>query len=555
MRLVGLLLSLLVVLLSTPSWAVNRLAIATPSALFNRPFDTTTYGIGELVANSTTAANVVPMSWNIVSLPKNGVFIRRVNIRKQSLGVVTPNFRLHLFTTSPTVTNGDNGAYASTSVGWFCDMDVNMYTTDPFNDANAGIGVPNNGAECAVVPTANTIYGLLEARGAYVPQSGELFTVTLEVYGPGASGGGTPATPSWVMSGAALDYDFVNQQYWYSGRDTSNLMTTTRASVGYAQNSAGLLLLFASGLPRITDKGLLVEEGRTNLALWSRDMTNAAWTATDMTVAQTATGADGTLNAASTLTSTATNSTVLQSVTAGAAFYTYSVWLKRLSGTGLVQFTVDNGTTWTTAVLTSSYQQFQVPKSAANPVFGIRIVTSGDSVAADFNQTEAGSFATSPIVTTTVSVARAADVITLPASTPLVTTPISMYAAVNIPQTNGVLNWRVLEITDAATSAHIRNNAATTWIGVLSAGTVNGTTVTTGRHKLAARQALNDLNISVDGSISTAITSAANMITFVRIEVGNTQTASPRQLNGYMERMAIYNSALSDKSLRALTSP
>ncbi len=554
MRLVGLLLSLLVVLLSTPSWAVQRLAIATPSALFNRPFDTTTYASGELVANSTTAANVVPMSWNIVTPPKGGAFIRRVNIRKQSLGVVAPNFRLHLFTTSPTVTNGDNGTYASTSVGWFCDMDVNMYTTDPFSDANAGIGVPNNGSECAVLPTANTIYGLLEARGAYVPQSGELFTVTLEVYGPGASGGGIPATPSWVMSGAALDYDFVNQQYWYSGRDTSGLMITTRASVGYAQNSAGLLISFATGIPRITDKGLLVEETRTNSAIQSRAMTNVAWTASNMTVATDAIGADGVPNTGTTLTAGAANATVLQAITIGSAAYTYSVWLKRITGTGNVDITIDNGTTWTTKTLTTAWTQFSVTQTLANPTIGIRLVTSGDSIAADFNQMEAGSFATSPIVTVAAAVARAADVITLPASTPLVTTPISMYSAVNIPQTNGAINWRVLEITDAATSAHIRNNASTTWIGVLSAGTVNGPAITTGRHKLAARQSLNDLNISVDGAIGT-VTAAANMITFVRIEVGNTQTASPRQLNGYMERMAIYNSALSDVALRALTRP
>ncbi len=360
------------------------------------------------------------------------------------------------------------------------------------------------------------------------------------------------------MSGASLDFDFANQQYWYSGRDTSNLLTTTRASVGYAQDSTGLLILFATGIPRITNKGLLVEESRTNLALWSRDMTNAAWTASNMTVAQTATGADGTLNAASTLTATGANATVLQSITASIAFYTYSVWLKRVSGTGNVDITVDNGTTWTTQTLTTSYQQFQVPKNAANPVIGIRLVTSGDSVAADFSQTEAGSFATSPVVTTTVSVARAADVITLPSSTTLLSTPLSLYAAVNVPQVNSVIPWRAVEAVDIATgTANIRNNTSGgVWSGNLNAGIVNGPVVTTGRHKAASRNALNDVNIAVDGVLSTAVTSAANLTTNItKIEVGNSQSASPRQLNGYVERIAAWNSGLSDATIKFLSTP
>lgn len=363
----------------------------------------------------------------------------------------------------------------------------------------------------------------------------------------------TLSAPAWAFPGALMDFNFANGSYWYSGRNTGNLLATTRASVGYAQNSGGLLISFGTGVPRITDKGLLIEETRTNSAIQSRVMTNVAWTASNMTVATTATGADGVANTGTTLTSTAGNGTVLQSITLASAAYTYSVWLKRISGSGNVDITVDNGTTWTTQTLTTAYQQFQVTKTAANPIIGIRLVTSGDSVAADFNQLEAGSFATTPITTTTIAVARAADVITLNSFTGLVSSPLSLYTAVNIPQTNGAINWRAIEVTDGSATAQIRNNGGTTWIGVLNAGTVNGTAVTTGRHKIATRQSLNDLDIAVDGTLSVAITSAADMGTITRIDLGNTQTASPRQLNGYLERMAIWNYGVSNGVLSALS--
>lgn len=170
--------------LMAPAWAAQDLVIATPTVSFTRPTDTNAYTIGDLVANDTSAALVTPMSWSVVALQRDGAYIRRARIKKTTTGVTAPNFRLHLFTTSPTVTNGDNGAYSSISTGWFCDIDVNMFTTTPFSDGSGGIGVPNSGSECAVLPTLQTIYGLLEARGAYAPGNAEVFTVVLEVYEP-----------------------------------------------------------------------------------------------------------------------------------------------------------------------------------------------------------------------------------------------------------------------------------------------------------------------------------------------------------------------------------
>lgn len=164
--------------------SVTAITITNPSANFTRPGDTNAYTIGDLIANNTAAGSVTPLSWTVNQTAAQGVYIRRVILRKSTTGVTAPQFRLHLYTASPTVTNGDNGAFSSTLSGSFCDLDVNMYTTNPYSDGNEGIGAPNTGGECGVVPSAQTVYGLLEARGAYAPGTSEVFTAVLEVYQP-----------------------------------------------------------------------------------------------------------------------------------------------------------------------------------------------------------------------------------------------------------------------------------------------------------------------------------------------------------------------------------
>lgn len=159
--------------------------IILPTANFTRPADTTAYASGDMVANSTTAGSVVPMSLTVNSVSGRKVYLRRVVLLKSTTGVTAPNFRIHFYTTSPTIASGDNAAYSTTQSGHFCDMDVNMYTTAIFSDGNDGIGTPNNGAECAVAPATTVVFALIEARGAYAPGNAEVFTIKqLETYEP-----------------------------------------------------------------------------------------------------------------------------------------------------------------------------------------------------------------------------------------------------------------------------------------------------------------------------------------------------------------------------------
>jgi hypothetical protein len=162
--------------------------------------------------------------------------------------------------------------------------------------------------------------------------------------------------------------------------------------------------------PAETCNGLLIEEARTNRLLWCRDATQTNWTKTDITAAKDQTGIDGVANAASSLTATADAGTCIQTITLASGSRTGSVYLKRLTGTGVVQVSLD-GSTWSTVELSDTeWRRIVLSGTVTNPVVGVRIAVSGDAVAMDFGQVEDGAFVTSPILTTGASATRSADV-------------------------------------------------------------------------------------------------------------------------------------------------
>lgn len=147
-----------------------------PSASFTRPADTTAYASGDLVANSTTVGSVVPLTFaNCTRGSGRSAQIRRVRISKTGTSITNTTVRVHLFNVLPTVaTNGDNGAItiATGAAGYLGAVDVVI--NQAFNDGAAG-------ALTTEINVNNlTLYGLLEARGAWTPASAEVITVTLE---------------------------------------------------------------------------------------------------------------------------------------------------------------------------------------------------------------------------------------------------------------------------------------------------------------------------------------------------------------------------------------
>jgi hypothetical protein len=158
-----------------------------------------------------------------------------------------------------------------------------------------------------------------------------------------------------------------------------------------------------------TSNGILIEEARTNRLLWNRDATQTQWVKTNITAAKDQTGIDGVANAASSLTATDDNGTCIQTITLGAGNRTGSVYLKRLTGTGLIQVTLDGSTYSTVELSDTEWYRIVLSGSVTNPTVGIKIAVDGDAVAMDYGQVEDGLFATSPILTTTATATRAVD--------------------------------------------------------------------------------------------------------------------------------------------------
>lgn len=176
------------------TWAEKLSVVSNNSevriqATFTRPADTTAYAAGDLVANSTTAGSVIPLSFtNAVRTAGDCLRIERVRVEKSGASLTNAAFRLHLFESSPTPTVGDNGVF--NNAGALATNNVlNHAGTFPVtmswsgSDGAMGIGVPTTGAGATVSPTSGTtIFGLLEVTGAYTPASGEVFYVAIEGY-------------------------------------------------------------------------------------------------------------------------------------------------------------------------------------------------------------------------------------------------------------------------------------------------------------------------------------------------------------------------------------
>lgn len=153
------------------------------NATFTRPSDTTAYASGDLVANSTTAGSVTALAFESTKRG-SGSFGKMVRSRvaKSSTSTTNASFRLHLFTSPPSVTNGDNGAIIPNKAADYLgsvDVTVDRVT----GDGAVGIGSLVAGSEINFSTAAGAIkiYGLLEARGAYTPTSAEVFTVQIEI--------------------------------------------------------------------------------------------------------------------------------------------------------------------------------------------------------------------------------------------------------------------------------------------------------------------------------------------------------------------------------------
>jgi hypothetical protein len=147
-------------------------------ATFNRPADTTAYAVGDLIANSTTAGSVVPVP-SVAGRVSGGTgVIRRIRVSTTQTGLAgTEIVRVHLFKASPTVTNGDNGAFAANGVTSIALGYTDVVLNHVYNDGSKGF----TATDIVFDTTVQTLYALFETRTAFTPSSAATYALALEV--------------------------------------------------------------------------------------------------------------------------------------------------------------------------------------------------------------------------------------------------------------------------------------------------------------------------------------------------------------------------------------
>ena len=150
-----------------------------------RPADTTAYASGDLVANSTTAGSVTPLAFG----DGPGVIrVRRFLMRTSNSTVTNKNYTLYLFASRPTVTNGDNGAFAVTDANGGSSIFAIFGSTAAMSYGGGSFQMfyPLDSAATAVNGWADQLapgqfYGLLKVNAAYTPTSAETYDLAAEI--------------------------------------------------------------------------------------------------------------------------------------------------------------------------------------------------------------------------------------------------------------------------------------------------------------------------------------------------------------------------------------
>jgi hypothetical protein len=394
-------------------------------------------------------------------------------------------------------------------------------------------------------------------------------------------------------------WDFINNRALFAQADVGGVSGTpgwsfTRASTGYAETVAGVLVPFASGELRRTDKGVLIEGARANLLLQSQTFDNASWGKASVTIsANAATAPDGTTTADKQIVDNAASIGsfvgILQSLSkaASAIAYTYSVFAKAaefneialraqdsagITNRATVSVNIATGAVTSAAAVAGTFTSASATVTAlANGWYLVALTftsstdtflrcyanaddttaTTGDGVSGIFiwgAQVEAADFASSYILTTTASATRATDVLQVAASSTPASGPTGYF--IDLPAQT-LFNSPVGRAFANSAIDIIANQSA---INNLQAGTSNpiitGLTIG-GDRQIALRVETGVVpRMSVNGSVVSVgtITSTAPSTGVI----GNS-TALVRPLFGYICRIAIFNTALSDADLQTLT--
>jgi len=369
--------------------------------------------------------------------------------------------------------------------------------------------------------------------------------------------GATPVTADILVWGAQLE------PVTYQTTAGPYVATTTAAYYGprFDYNPATLAA-----------RGLLIEEQRVNLLVRSSEFEAANWAAFGVktVTANTVTSPDGTVNA-DTLSSVAGNGIAQQNIViSGSTAYTGSVYVKATTGTQVRLQLVSSGGTGasTDQLLTISsgtnagngwYRlSINVTSAAADNQLQMRILTdaSANPIYIWGAQVEAGAFATSYIPTTTTSLTRNADVVSM--------TGANFSSWYNASEGTLAVNFvpalTIASNTRAATLTDGTSRVADIYIDVNVWRSFNGTTnVTPGGNtallntpvKFVAAYKTGSYAAAMNGgSVGTAASVAVATVT--RLSIG-TNITNTTFLNGYMRAISYYPQRLTNAEVQAIS--
>ena len=330
--------------------------------------------------------------------------------------------------------------------------------------------------------------------------------------------------------------------------------------------------------PRITNKGYLSEEARTNLVLQSQAFENVAWLtylATKIGSAPVA-APDGTLTAyelsLGTTGGTFNSSSAVYSGYSGftsGTNYSASIYVRAKTGTTSVRVgftdTATSSISTTDVTVTTTWQRISVSGAAAATFatgnVSIRTNTAGNSanVYVWGAQLEAGAFATSYIPTTGGAATRAGDIMSYNGITP----NASLTMAVTFIPNVFVNGCRTLYWQNPATSQwsdfigifqnsnYFNSESASNGSTIFNIGG-NGPMVLNAPQKVALSVAIGKVTLVANNAI--LYTQTASAIPSVNnLEIGTHRGASGGYLNGYIKSATIYPTALTDTQLQAIT--
>jgi hypothetical protein len=407
--------------------------------------------------------------------------------------------------------------------------------------------------------------------------------------------GGVPIKPS-------LDLDFANVRY--QGAALSDL-SVTRASSGMAQKADGSWISFPPNVPRITDKGLLVEEARTNAIRnntmqgavvggaaptnWLlRSATSGLSTAVEQILVDR--GVDSIdLRFSGTTTASATQYARFepgQGIAASQSqVWTFSLFVELVSGvipsgTGIAlnvyafnSSSIQVGGSFGSAVdlsqgrtrvsLTTTLPA-DASVAAIVPQFTVNVPSGRE---ADFTiriglpQLELGAFATSPIRTTGASAVRAADRITTPIGSWFNANAGTLYGEFEGSPLTAPKNFGILTLGTYDNGYQLFSGSGAVPVFRVSAGAasqayLSATTqdffAVNGVNRIAGAYALNDFARVARGGLLGTDTEGS--LPTVSGQAGLGYTSALSELGGYLRRVAYFPVRLPNAQLQALTS-